>query len=125
MIELKRDRLEFSFPEVHPKASLAISFQRTLRVPDDGRTYPLPPGLGNFPIRHVDDYSHQVPSSWIDHGGVMGVDSQEPLERLLSVNTLMRVWHGKKLDGNKSADPKLIVTYRNGLKPGQVRESDF
>lgn len=340
MIELRRDRLEFSFPEVHPKASLAISFQRTLRVPDDGRTYPLPPGLGNFPIRHVDDYSHQVPSSWIDHGGVMmpmyqsealwicfsassverrgtypfcvrvltgkvdavtgeeyaqglrmepqnylsipgqpwldgycvgkglvrqfvamplgegytaeeqitghaqhgglqlvvspmkreaferrfpefdasimehshrlrcsvstrqcemglapggkikqtiykdpfdlddwdvdrssrcfvhianskqwrditgcyppfkpptaakyskaglpwfdyyddnldGVDSQEPLERLLSVNTLMRIWHGKKLDGNKSADPKLIVTKRNGLKPGQVRESEF
>jgi hypothetical protein len=28
----------------------AVSFHRTLRIPDDGRTYPLPPGLGTFPI---------------------------------------------------------------------------
>ena len=46
MIELKRDRLVFSFPDVHPEARLAIDFQRTLRIPDDGKTYPLPPGLG-------------------------------------------------------------------------------
>jgi len=26
-----------------------VSFQRTLRIPDDGRLYPLPPGLGRFP----------------------------------------------------------------------------
>jgi len=30
-----------------------VSFQRTLRVPDDGRTYPLPPGLGRLPVRHT------------------------------------------------------------------------
>ena len=29
---------------------LTLSLQRTLRVPDDGRSYPLPPGLGAFPI---------------------------------------------------------------------------
>ncbi|HEX6012568.1 MAG TPA: hypothetical protein VFY87_12360 [Geminicoccaceae bacterium] len=29
---------------------LAVSFHRTLRVPDDGRAYPLPAGLGRFPI---------------------------------------------------------------------------
>jgi len=34
---------------------LAISFERTLRLPDDGRTYPLPPGLGLFPVRRLDD----------------------------------------------------------------------
>jgi len=71
MIELKNDQLNFSFPGVHPQASLTVSFQRTLRIPDDGRPYPLPPGLGTFPIRHVDDYSRMVPSSWIEHGGVM------------------------------------------------------
>jgi len=31
----------------------SASFQRTLRVPDDGRAYPLPPGLGLFPIHVV------------------------------------------------------------------------
>ena len=29
---------------------LAVSFHRTLRIPDDGRTYPLPPGFGLFPL---------------------------------------------------------------------------
>lgn len=28
-----------------------ISFQRTLRIPDDGGTWPLPPGLGRLPLR--------------------------------------------------------------------------
>lgn len=71
MIELKYDSLIFSFPEVHPKARLTIDFQRTLRIPDDGKDYPLPPGLGQFPMKHVDDYAEKVPSLWIKHGGVM------------------------------------------------------
>ena len=33
----------------------AVSFHRTLRIPDDGRTYPLPPGLGMFPIVTFND----------------------------------------------------------------------
>jgi hypothetical protein len=48
-----------------------VSFHRTLRIPDDGREYPLPPGLENFPVRHVDDYINNVPESWKEHGGVM------------------------------------------------------
>ena len=71
MIELKNDRLVFSFPKVHPEAKLTIEFQRTLRIPDDGDSYPLPPGLGAFPLRHVDDFAKKVPASWIEHGGVM------------------------------------------------------
>jgi hypothetical protein len=71
MIELKHDSLKFSFFEIHPEAQLTINFQRTLRIPDDGKDYPLPPGLGQFPMKHVDDYSEKVPSLWIQHGGVM------------------------------------------------------
>jgi hypothetical protein len=71
MIELKHDSLVFTFPEVHSHARLTIDFQRTLRIPDDGKDYPLPPGLGNFKLRHVDDFSKTVPAEWIDHGGVM------------------------------------------------------
>jgi hypothetical protein len=71
MIELKSNELLFSFPEVHPQARLAINLQRTLRIPDDGRTYPLPPGLGPFPLRHVDDHAGRVPAAWLEHGGVM------------------------------------------------------
>lgn len=47
-----------------------IQFQRTLRIPDDGRSYPLPPGLGAFPIRRVDDYLDRVPAHWRQRGGV-------------------------------------------------------
>jgi hypothetical protein len=71
MIELRRDALVFSFPEVHPDAVLTVDFQRTLRIPDDERDYPLPPGLGRFPLRHVDDFAERVPGEWLSHGGVM------------------------------------------------------
>jgi hypothetical protein len=42
-----------------------------LRIPDDGRTYDLPPGLGRFPLRHVDDFAATVPARWREHGGVL------------------------------------------------------
>lgn len=71
MIELQNQQLVFTFPQVHPKARLRIEFQRTLRIPDDGTTYPLPPGLGPFPLRHVDDHAQSVPALWLEHGGVM------------------------------------------------------
>jgi hypothetical protein len=70
MIELKNDSLEFRFPEVHPKARCRIEFQRTLRIPDDNREYPLPPGLGRFPLQHVDDFKEKIPADWVQHGGV-------------------------------------------------------
>ncbi len=41
MIILEGDRLEFCFDEVHTAAHCTIEFQRTLRIPDDGRDYPL------------------------------------------------------------------------------------
>ncbi len=71
MIELKRDQLRFSFPDVHSAAGVKIGFQRTLRIPDDGNNYPLPPNLGEFPLRHVDDFASRVPQLWNQHGGVM------------------------------------------------------
>jgi hypothetical protein len=47
-----------------------VSFLRTLRIPDDGRMYPLPPGLGRFPLLKVEDYWDRVPDLWREHGGV-------------------------------------------------------
>ncbi len=71
MIMLENDRLCFRFPEVHAAARCSIEFQRTLRIPDDGRDYPLPPGLGAFPLRHLDDYAARLPESWRMRGGVL------------------------------------------------------
>ena len=61
-MKLRHDTLQ-----VH---GLTISFQRTLRIPNDGRDWPLPPGLGCFPVRQVDDYKKTVPKAWREHGGV-------------------------------------------------------
>ena len=71
MIELKSDKLAVSFPELPQHPQLTIEFQRTLRIPDDGRDYPLPPGLGSFPLRHIDDHARRVPANWLMRGGVL------------------------------------------------------
>ncbi|MGD9548139.1 MAG: hypothetical protein AB7V45_11435 [Candidatus Krumholzibacteriia bacterium] len=65
------DSLRFSFPDVHPDARFELGFQRTLRIPDDDSIHYLPPGLGNFPLRHVDDFAERLPARWREHGGVM------------------------------------------------------
>jgi hypothetical protein len=48
-----------------------ITFHKTVRIPDDGKDYPLPASLGNFTVKHVDDYDEKVPVSWLSRGGVM------------------------------------------------------
>lgn len=42
----------------------AISFQRTLRVPESPGPHPLPPSLGRFPLQMTDALDDQVPPSW-------------------------------------------------------------
>ena len=71
MITLEASELTFRFPEVHEKAACSISFQRTLRIPDDEDFYPTPPGFGGFPLRHVDDYERRLPDEWLRRGGLM------------------------------------------------------
>ncbi len=70
MIEIKKDKLVISFPELHKDAKGTIEFQRTLRIPDDNRSYALPPGLGRFLLQHVDDFQNTLPERWSRHGGV-------------------------------------------------------
>src|SRR4051794_37002768 len=50
--------------------NLRVTFHRTLRIPDDGRRYPLPPSLGTFPLHRIEDFRSAVPDAWKDHGGV-------------------------------------------------------
>ena len=69
-IELRNNQLIFRFPDVHEDAELTIAFQQTLRIPDDNRSYHLPPGLGKFPLYRVDDYPDNLPDTWEEHGGV-------------------------------------------------------
>ena len=71
MITLNGDTLVFRFPEVHEHACTEIEFERTLRIPDDTEEYPLPPGLGPFPLRHVEDYKARLPREVAMRGGVL------------------------------------------------------
>lgn len=70
MPTLEDDQLVFRFPHIEEDASFSIDFQRTLRIPDTDKTYPLPPGLGSFPVRHVEDYTGNLPPSTTTRGGV-------------------------------------------------------
>jgi tetratricopeptide (TPR) repeat protein len=55
--------------ELHVGRHTRISFNRTLRVPEDGREYPLPAGFGRLPILRVEDYAERVPEKWLEQGG--------------------------------------------------------
>jgi len=70
MPTLEDDRLVFRFPKSDESAAFRIGFQRTLRIPDSDRTYPLPPGLGHFPLRHAEDIA-SLPPQMAARGGVV------------------------------------------------------
>jgi hypothetical protein len=55
--------------EIRIGKRFSVNFQRTLRLPDDGGTYPLPPGLGRFPLYRVAGLARHVPAEWRQRGG--------------------------------------------------------
>jgi hypothetical protein len=55
---------------LHIGERFSVSFQRTLRLPDDGTTYPLPPGLGLFPMHRVEDFRGRATDLMMEYGGV-------------------------------------------------------
>lgn len=61
-VEIARDQLVMG--------PVKVEFQRTLRIPETG-LHPLPPGLGRFPLRRVQDYPGTAPAEWLARGGVM------------------------------------------------------
>jgi hypothetical protein len=68
---IEKDKLVARFPNVHDHAESELLFQRTLRVPDDGKAYSLPTGLGHFALRHLEDFEEHYPRRWGDRGGVL------------------------------------------------------
>ena len=62
------DRMVFDTAGVD--GAFTVRFHRTLRIPDDGINYPLPPGLGSFPVRRVLAYRDRVPADWVKTSGV-------------------------------------------------------
>lgn len=52
------------------KDAATISFERTLRVPDNQVVNNLPPSLGQFPLFSVADYKSRMPAEMASKGGI-------------------------------------------------------
>ncbi|KAK6542244.1 hypothetical protein TWF694_006207 [Orbilia ellipsospora] len=65
------DALEVDFNPDFCHVSLTVQFHRTLRIPDDGKTYPLPPGLGVLPLYSVERFKDVLPKDIVDKGGAL------------------------------------------------------
>ncbi len=49
---------------------LKISMRRTIRVPDTGSSYDLPPDCGAFPLYSINDFKHRLPENMTAKGGI-------------------------------------------------------
>lgn len=96
-----------------------VDFQRTLRIPEIG-LHPLPPGLGRFPLRWVEDYPDTAPAEWLARGGVMlpiyqrealwlSFDAYEPTALQVGVGKVCAV-SGSPWKEHLDADPQNYVT---------------
>ncbi|APA96095.1 hypothetical protein [Nocardia seriolae] len=97
---------------------VGVRFIRTLRLPEEG-THPLPPGLGEFPVRRVADYADSVPEEWAKRGGVMlpmylreamwlSFSAPEPAALQIGVGKVCAV-SGKPWSDRLAADPQNYV----------------
>ncbi len=70
MLPSGREEVHRMFGACLTKISATVSFQRTLRLPDNGKDYPMPLGLGRFPLYPVDEFP-TLPEAWQQRGGIM------------------------------------------------------
>jgi tetratricopeptide (TPR) repeat protein len=68
-VEGEGDAEDDSFESLRMGIHTCISFRRTLRVPEDGKEYPLPADLGALPIYRIEDFAENVPAHWLEEGG--------------------------------------------------------
>ena len=52
------------------ECDMVISFMRTLRIPEDGRMYNLPPGFDAFPLFPIERFSSMLPTDFVAQGGI-------------------------------------------------------
>lgn len=69
-VRVERHEVLVSDPGLPSVPPTRIDFQRTLRIPDDGQEWPLPPGLGEFPLRTVASLGDRAPEEIRRRGGI-------------------------------------------------------
>lgn len=65
--------------EIQVGERFAVAFQRTLRIPEDGRVYPLPPGLGRIPIIALEGLRERLPESLREADFAIGLYRREAM----------------------------------------------
>jgi hypothetical protein len=120
-----------------------VSLVRTVRVPDDGRVYPLTPHLGDFEVRAASSHASRVPASWSRENGVfvpiydgeamwLRFTARMPHAVLVTIDSVDAVT-ARKSDGTLHARPQNYVVcppqqWLDGLvvddsqNPGRVRQ---
>ncbi len=63
--------VESDHPEQKPRNKLSIMFNRTLRVPEDGKVYDCPNHMGQFPLVPVALFSDRLPLEQVRKGGLL------------------------------------------------------
>ncbi|MFJ8693341.1 hypothetical protein [Streptomyces roseolilacinus] len=117
-----------------------VRFIRTLRLPESG-THPLPPGLGEFPVRRVEDFAATVPPAWRARGGVLVpmylrealwlsfAGSPEPAALQVGVGKVCAV-SGRPWSGTLGRDPQNYVVlprqpWLDGINSGRGTVRQF
>jgi len=49
---------------------ILIHFMRTIRVPEDGQEYSVPPGLKSFPLYDMQPFKSRLPTELATQGGI-------------------------------------------------------
>lgn len=77
-VEVTGSSLTFSFPTIAADASMSVTFERTLRVPDDATTYGLPPSLGTFEVRSHDNGIDALMPMWQSEASWINFSASKP-----------------------------------------------
>lgn len=145
MITLQHDQMVFRFPHIDEAAGVRIDFQRTLRLPDNGQDYHLPPGLGRFPLRHIEDFDlglgnhlrarggiimpmFQTDALWLNFGSLGSGMHKLPVALKIGAGKINAV-SGEKWGDGLSKDPQNYVVLPNqpwldgfNVEKGKVRQ---
>lgn len=69
-LEFRIDELSTSRREVRDNRGFCVTFERTVRIPDDNKLHHLPSSLGRYELFSVDAYSKRLPQNVKEAGGV-------------------------------------------------------
>lgn len=118
-IRLKDDNIVLTRPVDKLQQALKISFQRTVRVADNGKTSNLPAGFGKFPLKEIENYAHNLPNHMVRKGGfffpMYSKSIRIPVPPFLRVRLTMRTEREAMWIKLTSTEPFALKVYVGGI----------